>query len=232
MNDQQHVGIRFENVDVMLGEVAALKAVTCDVQASTVAVIGENGSGKSTFARVVAGLVRPKSGTVRVSGVDPVKDGRAIREDVAMIFGNPQSQIVMPTVREDVEFSLKSAHLTVEQKRERVEEALEVFQLADIAHRSCYELSGGQQQLLALCGAFVRRVRVLVADEPTTFLDARHYKLIWQHLFASDRHALVVATHDENIVKNCEKAIFICKNRLVSTGDPDEVWREYEKTLQ
>ena len=99
--------ISLHDVVVRLGDVDALRGATLDVDARTVAVIGENGSGKSTFARLLAGLVPAASGTVRVLGLDPARDVTELRRRVAVIFSNPDAQIVMPTVAEDVAFSLR-----------------------------------------------------------------------------------------------------------------------------
>lgn len=98
-------GIRLENVGVVAGAVEVLVDVSLHLDARTVAVIGANGSGKSTFARLVGGLGAATSGSLGVLGLDPRRDAAELRRRVAFVFSNPDAQIVMPTVREDVEFS-------------------------------------------------------------------------------------------------------------------------------
>jgi len=99
--------ISLRDVSVRLGEVEALRDVSLELGARTIAVIGDNGSGKSTFARLLAGLVPATSGTLRVLGLDPTRDADELRRRVAVVFSNPDAQIVMPTVAEDVAFSLR-----------------------------------------------------------------------------------------------------------------------------
>ena len=154
------MSIRLDAVTVRVGEVAALRDVSLELDARTVAVIGENGSGKSTFARLVGGLVAPTTGTLRVLGVDPAADARELRRRAAFVFSNPDAQILMPTVAEDVAFSLRPERLPAAERQRRVADALERFRLTGLADRSSHELSGGQKQLLAMCGAFVRRPKL------------------------------------------------------------------------
>jgi biotin transport system ATP-binding protein len=231
---------------VRLGEVDALRGATLDVDARTVAVIGENGSGKSTFARLLAGLVPAASGTVRVLGLDPAHDVADLRRRVAVVFSNPDSQIVMPTVAEDVAFSLRpqrgrerltkdascrSRSLSTSAAAARVAAALARFGLTELAERPAHDLSGGQKQLLALAGAFVREPDLVIADEPTAYLDARNARLVGDHLLADAGHRLVLATHDLGLARRCDVAVLFADGRVRSTGDPADVVAEYEALL-
>ena len=95
-----------------------------EVDARTVAVIGENGSGKSSFARLIGGLAQPTSGTMHILGLDPRSDAAQLRRRLALVFSNPDAQIVMPTVAEDVAFSLRADRLAADERKERVSTAL------------------------------------------------------------------------------------------------------------
>ena len=220
-----------DGVGVRLGDVDALRGVDLDLDARTIAVVGENGSGKSTFARLAAGLVTPTAGTARVLGLDPARQAAELRRRVAVVFSNPDAQIVMPTVAEDVAFSLRPDRLGREETRRRVDETLARFGLSDVRERSSHELSGGQKQLLALAGAFVRRPDLVIADEPTTYLDARNARLVADHLLADTGHRLVLVTHDLALAARCDAAVLFAAGRVEAVGRPAEVIAEYEAVL-
>lgn len=223
--------ISLDQVGVRLGETTALEGISLNVDSRRIAIIGENGSGKSTLARVIGGLVAPTSGSLRVHGVDPVKQKHELRRLVALIFSNPDAQIIMPTVGEDVAFSLRSEKLPRSEEAARVSEALSAFGLSELADRSAHELSGGQKQLLALCGAFVRRPELVIADEPTALLDTRNSRKVADHLFLGGAHQLVLVTHDPQLALRCDTAVLIGSGRVQSVGEPAEVLATYEQSL-
>ena len=226
-------GIRLDDVTVRLGDADVLRAVTVALDARTVAVIGENGSGKSTFARLLGGLTPATSGRVEVLGLDPVRQTAELRRRVAVVFSNPDAQIVLPTVAEDVAFSLRAEKPTRAEAAERVARALERFGLADLAERSSHDLSGGQKQLLALCGAFIRHPELVIADEPTAYLDARNARRVADHLFAEEHgHRLVLVTHDLALAERCDAAVLFADGRIAGVGTPAEVVAEYEASIR
>lgn len=223
--------ISLDQVGVRLGETTVLEGITLELESRRIAIIGENGSGKSTLARVIGGLVAPSSGTLRVHGVDPVKQTRELRRLVAIVFSNPDAQIIMPTVREDVAFSLRSEKLPRHEEATRVNDALSEFGLDQLADRSAHELSGGQKQLLALCGAFVRRPELVIADEPTALLDTRNARRVADHLLTRGAHRLVLVTHDPQLVLRCDTAVLVGSGRMQALGEPVEVLASYERSL-
>ncbi|CAH0271252.1 energy-coupling factor ABC transporter ATP-binding protein [Microbacterium sp. Bi128] len=218
------LGVRLDGRDV-------LRAVTVDLEARTIAIVGDNGSGKSTFARVLAGLVRRDTGDVRVRGLDPERDAAEHRRRVALVLSNPDAQIVMPVVADDVGFSLRAERLPRAERAERVARALERFGLAELAERSAHDLSGGQKQLLALCGAFVRDPDLVVADEPTAFLDARNARRVADHLLADAGHALILVTHDLALARRCAAAMLFADGGVRAAGVASAVVDEYERAL-
>lgn len=220
-----------DDVHVRLGDTDVLRGVTCSLDTRTVAVVGENGSGKSTLARLAGGLTRATSGTVRVLGLDPARDAARLRRRVAVVFSNPDTQIVMPTVAEDVAFSLRSDKLPRQERDRRVDEALRRFGLADVADRASHDLSGGQKQLLALCGAFVRRPDLVIADEPTAYLDARNARRVADHLFADGDHRLLLVTHDLALAQRCESAVLVKDGTIAAVGAPAAIVEAYEEEL-
>jgi biotin transport system ATP-binding protein len=226
------MSIHLEAVSVRLGEADVLRDVSLNLAARTVAVIGENGSGKSTFARLIGGLVVRTTGELSVLGLDPTRRAAELRRRIALVFSNPDAQIVMPTVAEDVAFSLRADRLRSVEVRERVSAALDRFGLTALADRPSHDLSGGQKQLLALCGAFVRRPELVIADEPTAYLDARNARRVADHLFEDTGHRLVLVTHDLVLAERCEVAVLFTAGRVAAVGEPTAILAEYEEILR
>jgi len=226
------MSILFEDAGVRLGDADVLRGVSLALDARTTAVIGENGSGKSTLARLAGGLVTATTGSVRVLGLDPARRSAELRRRVAFVFSNPDTQIVMPTVAEDVAFSLRAERLSRAETAARVADALARFGLADLADRPAHDLSGGQKQLLAVCGALVREPELVIADEPTAYLDARNARRVADHLLSDAGHRLVLVTHDLALARRCEEAVLVEDGRATAVGEPAEVVAAYEELLR
>lgn len=224
--------IMLENVSVRLGEMEVLRGVSLALHARTIAVIGENGSGKSSFARLLGGLVNKTSGELRVLGLDPSREAARLRRRIALVFSNPDAQIIMPTVAEDVAFSLRADKLPAAERESRVSMALKRFGLSHLADRPSHDLSGGQKQLLALCGALIRRPELVIADEPTAYLDARNARRVADHLFEDPSHKLILVTHDLELARRCDQAVLFADGQVVGVGGPDEIIARYEAVLQ
>ncbi|HET9761528.1 MAG TPA: ABC transporter ATP-binding protein, partial [Nocardioidaceae bacterium] len=160
------------------GDRTVLRDLDVTLGEQRVGVVGANGSGKSTFARMLNGLVLPTQGRVTVDGLDTRTRGRDVRRRVGFCFTDPDAQIVMPTVAEDVAFGLRRRGLTKAEVAERVTTALATYGLAGHADHPAHLLSGGQKQLLALASVLVTEPDVLVMDEPTTLLDLRNATMI------------------------------------------------------
>ncbi|MFT4234014.1 MAG: ABC transporter ATP-binding protein [Microbacterium sp.] len=221
------MSIRLEAVGVDVDGTTILDDVTADLDVRRIAVIGANGSGKSTFARVLAGLIPATRGTVSVHGIDPQREKRAIRDLIGFVFTNPDAQILMPTVAEDVALSLRGAGLSKAETADRVRAELSRFGLADHADQSAYSLSGGQKQLLALVSVLIRRPRLVIADEPTTLLDLGNARRMAELLLSDVDAQLVVLTHDLDLAARCDVALRFDAGRLVAVGEPAGVIDEY-----
>lgn len=226
--------LRLAGVGVRLGTTDALREVGCEIDASRVAVIGHNGSGKSTFARVVGGLLAPTSGELRVHGLDPRRDARALRRRTAFIFSNPAAQIVMPTVREDLAYTASGFERDRARRDELVAATLERVGLAEHAETPAHSLSGGQQQLLALANAFIREPSLIVADEPTAYLDAANTRRIARALLRDAPEAgaqVVVVTHDLELAAHCDVALRFEGGRLEAVGEPAALIEAYARDV-
>lgn len=208
-----------------------LDDVTVRMTERRIGIVGANGSGKSTFVRLLNGLVLPTRGTVAVNGLDTRTDGRAVRKQVGFCFTNPDAQIVMPTVREDVAFGLRRRGFSKQQVDERVTTALERFDLADHADHPAHLLSGGQKQLLALASVLVTEPGVLVLDEPTTLLDLRNARRVAQHVAGLDQQVLLV-THHLDLLAGFDRVLVFDEARLVHDGTPDDAVEHYRKLMR
>lgn len=211
--------IVFDTVSHRYDDHDVLREVSLTLTERRIGVIGANGSGKSTLARMVNGLVSPTSGRVLVDGVDVARHGRDVRRRVGFVFTNPDHQIVMPTVREDVAFSLRRLKLERADASARVDRALDRFGLTELADRPAHRLSGGQKQLLALAAVLVAEPAIIVADEPTTLLDARNSLLVERH-FAELDQQLVLVTHRLESVESFDRVLVVDEGRIVADGPP------------
>ena len=222
-----------------------LKDVSLQFTAKRTAVLGLNGSGKSTLLGLFNGLTHPDEGIVRVNGVDTLEapsrgsKGASSRagsqgafEGVGMLFAQPEAQLIMPTVAEDIDLSLRRATavegsaLSGEQRRERIRELLHERGLEHLENQSVFTLSGGEKQLVALTSVLAARPQILLLDEPTTLLDLRNRARLLKHLESLDQ-MLVLSTHDLDLAASCDEAVIIHDGRLLAQGDAAQLVQQY-----
>lgn len=219
--------IRLHDVTVDLDGTRVLDDVSVALTERRIGVIGANGSGKSTFARLLNGLVEPTSGRVEVHGIDVTRDQKAARRAVGFVFTNPDAQILMPTVEEDVRLSLRGSGLSRAEVAERAARQLDVFGLGDHASSPAYSLSGGQKQLLALASVLIRQPSLVVADEPTTLLDLGNARRIGDLLIDEIDAQLVLVTHDLELAGRCDVVVRFADGRITEVGEPASVIDRY-----
>jgi biotin transport system ATP-binding protein len=195
-----------------------------------VGVVGANGSGKSTFARLLNGLVLPASGRVVVDGFDTRSQGREVRRRVGFCFTDPDAQIVMPTVAEDVAFGLRRRGLSRGEVDARVAAALSTYGLGGHADHPAHLLSGGQKQLLALASVLVTEPSVLVMDEPTTLLDLRNASMI-ASVVAELPQQVVLVTHHLELVADFDRVLVFDEGRVVCDDVPAVAVARYRSMM-
>ena len=218
--------ITFDEVSHSFGERSVLRGINLRLTEHRIGIVGANGSGKSTLARMINGLVTPITGTVTVDGLNVARKGKEVRKRVGFVFTNPDNQIVMPTVQEDVAFTLRRRGLTGEQIAERTAAALDRFGLTAHAEHPAHRLSGGQKQLLALAAVLVSEPAIVVADEPTTLLDARNARRISELLRTLDQQVVMV-THHLDLLEDFDRVIVIEEGEVVADGRPAEALSTY-----
>lgn len=223
--------ISFRDVSVDFDGVQVLSGVNLDLTEQRIGIIGANGGGKSTLARLINGLGEPSVGRVTVDGLDVVSHGKKIRRRVGFVFSDAENQIVMPRVRDDIDFSLRQLKLPRPERRDRVDAMLDRFGLADHAEQSPHLLSGGQKQLLALASVLVLEPDIIVADEPTTLLDLRNRIRIARE-FENLEQQLIVVTHDLEFLRDFDRVLCVDNHGIAADGPPDEVIRHYVQLMQ
>jgi len=222
--------VEVRGVTHSFGDRLVLREVDVELTEQRVGVIGANGSGKSTFARLLNGLVVPDSGSVRVDGIDTRDDPAGVRRRVGFVFTDPDAQIVMPTVAEDVAFGLRKHHLGPAETARVVAEALDTFGLTAHADHPAHLLSGGQKQLLALCAVLVTEPKVLVCDEPTTLLDLRNTRHVLD-LLAGLSQRVVLVTHDLDAALRMDRVLVFDAGSIVFDGPPAEAVARYRQIV-
>lgn len=222
--------IVFSGVSHRYGDREVLHGIDLRLTEHRIGIVGANGSGKSTVARMINGLVAPTRGSVTVDGFDATRQGREVRRRVGFVFTDPDNQIVMPTVAEDLAFSLRRRGLDKAEMARRVTQALERFGLAGHADHPTHLLSGGQKQLLALAAVMITEPAVVVADEPTTLLDLRNGRLV--HGLLTDLPAQVVlVTHQLDLLAGWDRAILIDAGRVVADDVPERTVAVYRELM-
>lgn len=212
--------ITLENVTVTVKpDAVLLDDISATLRAPTTAIIGENGSGKSTLAKVLAGLI-DYTGSATIHEIEIATGRKKLAGRVGMIIANAAAQVIMPTVAEDIGLSLR--HLPKDQRDAALEQVLEEHDLTELADRPALSLSSGQLQRLALAAVVATNPDVLIADEPTTMLDARYAKLVSNQLFASAERQLVLITHDLDLAARCDDIIWVHDAKIAHRG-PDAI---------
>jgi biotin transport system ATP-binding protein len=223
-------GIVFERVTHSFGERQVLRNVSLTLSERRIGVLGANGSGKSTLARMVNGLVLPDDGAVRVRGLDTRRSARKVRRSVGFVFTDPDRQILMPTVAEDIELSLSRHGLSRTERTDRTRRVLERFGLAGHADHPAHLLSGGQKQLLALAAVLVTEPHIVVADEPTTLLDMRNARML-RAAFATLDTQLIVVTHDLTLVDDFDRVIVLDEGQVIADDVPSVALAAYRELM-
>jgi len=219
--------IELDAVSVAFDGTTALDSVSVKLEQQRIGVIGLNGSGKSTFARLLNGLVKPTTGRILVGGIDPAVDAKAARAQTGFIFSNPDVQIIMPTVLEDVAFSLRGSGLKKAEIDAKARAILKRFDIEHLADHAAHSLSSGQKQLLAICAILITEPKLIVADEPTALLDLVNSRRIARALLGDLPQQIVLVTHDLELAAGCDILVRFAGAKMVDIGEPSAVISSY-----
>ena len=203
-------------------------------QGSFVAILGHNGSGKSTFAKTLNGILLPTEGTVWISGMDTADDDRLldVRKTVGMVFQNPDNQIIANVVEEDVGFGPENIGVPTEEIWKRVDESLKAVGMTAYRLKSPNRLSGGQKQRVAIAGVMAMRPRCIVLDEPTAMLDPNGRKDVIRtvsELNKAEHITVLLITHYMEEVIGADRVIVMDDGKMVMDGTPREIFSRVEE---
>ena len=218
-------------------KVAALKNVNIEINKGVfVAVLGHNGSGKSTFAKHINALVQPTGGTLWVDDMDTKNDELVweIRQTAGMVFQNPDNQLVATVVEEDIAFGPENMGVEPKEIRKRVDEALATVRMSEYATHTPSKLSGGQKQRIAIAGVLAMKPKCIVLDEPTAMLDPVGRRDVMETIERLNREegiTMILITHYMDEAVRADKVFVIDDGDLVMQGTPKEIFSQVE-TLQ
>ena len=203
-------------------------------QGSFVAILGHNGSGKSTFAKTLNGILLPTEGTVWISGMDTADDDRLldVRKTVGMVFQNPDNQIIANVVEEDVGFGPENIGVPTEEIWKRVDESLKAVGMTAYRMKSPNRLSGGQKQRVAIAGVMAMRPKCIVLDEPTAMLDPNGRKDVIRtvsELNKAEHITVLLITHYMEEVIGADRVIVMDDGKMVMDGTPREIFSRVEE---
>lgn len=239
MND----GVVFELKDVSFaysGRIPALRNVSLQIpRGGRVAILGANGSGKSSLLKILDGLYYPESGEVWAFGVRLTEEAlreeslaHAFRRRVGLVFQDSDVQLFSPTVWDEVAFGPLQMNLGSDEVKRRVDDAMRQMEITELADRAPYSLSGGEKKKVAIASVISIQPQVLLMDEPTANLDPRaKWRLVDSILdYANGGATIVIATHDLDVVESMATLAYVLSenNRLIAHGTPQEILQDEE----
>ena len=223
--DGSELAIRARSLTKDFGTVVAVNDLDLDVPRSRIyGFLGPNGSGKSTSIRMLCGLLTPTRGQIRVLGLDIPKQAESLRRKVGYmtqkfyLFGDL-------TVRENLDFIANIYTLSRQERKQRIPDAVERYQLDRILRQRASTLSGGQKQRLALAAATLHGPELLFLDEPTSAVDPENRRAFWETLFdlVAEGTTILVSTHYMDEAERCHALAILDLGVLVASGSPDQL---------
>lgn len=226
----------FEYKNEESGEVTkVLKNVSAEVKRGEfLAILGHNGSGKSTFAKHINAVLTPNSGKMYVNGVDTSDESRLfeIRKMAGMVFQNPDNQMVANIVEDDVAFAPENLGVPREEIRRRVDSALAAVNMSAFSKHAPHMLSGGQKQRVAIAGVLAMEPEIIVLDEPTAMLDPGGRQEIIdtvRHLNREREITVVLITHYMDEAAQADRIIVMNDGEIAMEGTPSEIFPQVER---
>lgn len=215
-------------------EIPALTSISLDIgKGEYVAILGHNGSGKSTFAKLLNLILEPTSGTLIVGGTDlssgdlSEEDLIALRRRVGMVFQNPDNQLVATIVEDDVAFGPENLGIPMPELRERVDGALATVGMSEFADREPHHLSGGQKQRVAIAGIIAMRPECIVFDESTAMLDPIGRREVLDTIRMLNREneiTVINITHYMNEAALADRIVVLNDGKVLMDGTPDDIF--------
>ncbi|MBQ8414581.1 MAG: energy-coupling factor transporter ATPase [Clostridia bacterium] len=235
----ENLGFTYDDGDDAASEIPALSGVSINIERGEyVAILGHNGSGKSTFAKLLNMILTPSVGKIYIDGTDITAEEFSeddvfdIRRKIGMVFQNPDNQLVATVVEEDVAFGPENLGLEREEIRRRVDSSLAVVGMTEYARHAPHKLSGGQKQRVAIAGIIAMRPNVIIFDESTAMLDpqGRHEVVdIMEKLNKEEGITVLNITHYMEEAARADRVIVINDGKIALDGTPRQVFKNVEK---
>lgn len=216
-------------------DIRAVDDVSLDIEEGQfIAILGHNGSGKSSLAKHINAMLMPTKGTVWVDGIDTKDEDYIwdIRQTAGMVFQNPDNQIVSTVVEEDVAFGPENLAVPTSEIWKRVEKALGAVNMKAFRKKSPLKLSGGQKQRVAIAGIIAMEPKCIVLDEPTAMLDPVGRKEVIETLHELNKKnkiTIILITHHMNETVGADRIFVMDKGKLVMQGQPKEIFSQVKK---
>jgi len=220
----------FENVEYHPQGTHVFGPVSLTLPERRIGVVGRNGSGKSSFSRLMAGLIEPNVGKVTVDGVDVLKDRKGALSTVGIIFQNPDHQIIFPTVGEEIEFGLQQMGMSRERASEQAKLVLAYHHRSQWYDRSTHMLSQGQRHFVCLMSVLAMEPKTIVLDEPYAGLDIPTSVLLHQWLETLDQQIIMI-THDPEKLKTFDRVLWLEKGLVEKDGPAGEVLDHFSEEM-
>lgn len=222
--------LEFDDVNLVRNDQKILHNLNVTTSEHRIGVIGANGSGKSSFARLLNGLLVPTDGSAKILGHDVNQSTKEVRRQVGFVFQNPDNQIVYPVVSEDIELGLKGMNIPKAERKAKVEEILSRFNLLHLKDRSVHMLSGGEKQMIALSSVLIMQPKMIVFDEPTTLLDLRNRNVVASTIMALEQYVVLV-THDLELLSAFDRVLVFDEGRIAADDSPKEAIAWYKQKM-
>ncbi|MCV9907808.1 energy-coupling factor ABC transporter ATP-binding protein [Brucella sp. HL-2] len=220
------MNILFDRAEAKFADKVVLEPLSLELSERRIGIIGLNGSGKSTFSRMVNGLVLPSSGRVVTNGHDTASDGAKVRAAVGYIFQNPANQIVLPLIKDDIALGLQSRGFSKQETAVAVSSVLDRVGITHLAERRAHELSGGELQLAALASVLVTSPDIVIMDEPTNQLDLRNRNIV-ERTIRDLQENVIVVSHDLTLLSGFDRVLLFHQGKLIDDGPADETIARY-----
>ena len=232
ISHDKEVAVEFNNINFSYNldpNLLNLKNINFKIHENEyVCVIGHNGSGKSTISKVLTNILKPLSGEIKIFGT-PINyyNNKFLRDNVGIIFQNPDSQFIGLTTEDDIAFGLENKKIDPLEMRNIINEVAKTIDITHLLDKDSISLSGGQKQRVAIASVLAMNPRIMIFDESTSMLDPRGKKELKQIMLDLKKHAnktIISITHDMDEVLNADKVIVLEKGEIKMIGKPDEIF--------
>lgn len=233
-DDHQASHICLDEVSLIRNNLPVLESISIQLTEQRIGIIGLNGSGKSSFVRLINGLLQPNTGSISVNQKNPSVGPQKMSTEVGFIFQNPDHQIIFPTVEEELSFGLINQGIAKKQALIKARKLLDDHHRLDWAERAIHTLSDGQKQLICILAVVIMQPKVLIFDEPFSALDlVTRYQLM--NLIDQLPQQVIMISHELETLMNFDRVIWLAEGKIFRDGPPSELipaFIEYAKAFR